>query len=73
MTETLRVLDAASSAQRRTTSIRGDFCRSIIVGVEMARQAVQHLAANSARAQEPAEIMSSRCLELEREITTLKK
>ena len=39
----------------------------------MARQAVQQLAVNSARAQEPAEVMSGRCLQLEREITSLKR
>ena len=62
MTETLKVLNTASSAWRRTTSMKGDLRRSIIIGVEVARQTVQHLAANSARAQKPAEFMSSRCL-----------
>lgn len=63
MTETLRVLDAASNAQRKIFSMKGDLRRQIIVRIEEARQTVQQLAANSARAQELAEVMSGRCLE----------
>ena len=66
MTEALRVLDEASSAQRETSTMKGDFRRKIIVGVEVAKQAVQQLVANSARAQEPAEIMSGQCYQLEK-------
>ena len=73
MTETLRVLDAASSAQKKTSTMKGDLRRQIIIGVEVARQAVQQLAVNSARAQEPAEVMSGRCLQLEREVASLKR
>ncbi|EGI60172.1 hypothetical protein G5I_11646 [Acromyrmex echinatior] len=40
---------------------------------EVARQAVQQLAANSARAQEPIEVMSGKCLQLEREVASLKR
>ena len=65
MTEILKVLDMASSARRRMTSMKGNLRRSIIIGIEVARQTVQHLATNSARTQEPAKIMSSRCLELD--------
>ena len=63
MTETLRVLDAASNAQRKTFSMKGDLRQQIIVRVEEARQTVQQLAANSARTQELAEVMSGRCVE----------
>ncbi|EGI68859.1 hypothetical protein G5I_02437 [Acromyrmex echinatior] len=73
MTETLRVLDAASSAQSKTSSMKGDLRRQIIVGVEVARQAVQQPAANSVRAQEPAEVMSGRCPQFEREVEALRK
>ena len=66
--ETLRVLDAASSAQRKTFSMKGDLRRQIIIGVEMARQAIQQLAMNSARTQESAEVMSRRCLQPEQEV-----
>ncbi|KYN38430.1 hypothetical protein ALC56_07206 [Trachymyrmex septentrionalis] len=40
MTEALRVLDEASSAQRETSTMKGDFRRKIIVGVEVAKQAI---------------------------------
>lgn len=73
MTKTLKVLDVASEAQSKTSSMKGDLRRQIIVGVEVGRQAVQFLAANSTRAQVSAEVMSGRCLELEREITALRK
>ncbi|KYN38477.1 hypothetical protein ALC56_07123 [Trachymyrmex septentrionalis] len=56
MAETLLALDEASSAQRKTSTMRGDFRRRIIVGIEVAKQAVQRLAATAAevlvRAQE---------------------
>lgn len=73
VTETLRVLNAAYGAQKKTSSMKGDLRHQIIVGVEVARQAVQQLAVNTARAQEPAEVISGRCLQLEREIEALKK
>jgi len=41
MTETLSVLDAASSAQCKTSTMKDDLRRQIIVGVEVAKQAVQ--------------------------------
>jgi len=63
MTETLRVLDAASNAQRKIFFMKGDLCRQIIVRIEEARQTIQQLAANSVRAQELVEVMSGRCLE----------
>lgn len=37
MTETLRVLDAVSTAQRKTSSMKSDLRRQIIVGVKIAR------------------------------------
>ncbi|EGI60169.1 hypothetical protein G5I_11642 [Acromyrmex echinatior] len=42
MTEILRVLDAASNVQRKTTSMKGDLRRQIIINVKVTRQAVQH-------------------------------
>jgi len=75
MAETLLVLDEASSAQRKTSTMRGDFRRRIIVGVEVAKQAVQQLAAraaDSARTQEPAKTMKGRCFQLEQEMEALK-
>jgi len=41
MTETLRVLDAASNAQRKIFSMKGDLRRQIIVRIEEARETVQ--------------------------------
>ncbi|EGI60175.1 hypothetical protein G5I_11650 [Acromyrmex echinatior] len=74
MIEILRILDAASNAQRKTTSMKNDFHRQIIIGVEVARQAVQHLATISTMpAQMPAEIMNGRCLDLERKIAGRRK
>ena len=75
MAETLLVLDEASSAQRKTSTMRGDFRRRIIVGVEVAKQTVQQLAAraaDSARNQEPAKTMKGRCFQLEQEMEALK-
>ena len=64
MAETLLALDEASSAQRKTSTMRGDFRRRIIVGIEVAKQAVQRLAATAAevlvRAQESVDTADGR-------------
>ena len=72
MADTLDVLDQASSAQRKTSTMKGDFRRHIIVGIGVAKEAVQRLAAVAlVRAQEPADTTDGRYRQLEREMEEL--
>jgi len=72
MADTLDVLDHASSAQRKTSTMKGDFRRHIIVGIGVAKEAVQRLAAVAlVRAQEPADTTDGRYRQLEREMEEL--
>ncbi|XP_018377266.1 PREDICTED: uncharacterized protein LOC108770270 [Trachymyrmex cornetzi] len=73
MAETLRVLETAGEAERRTQSIKGDLRRQIKVGVNVAKIAVQRLVSEISRSTEPTDEIRANNLALEREVIKLRR
>ncbi|KYN21795.1 hypothetical protein ALC57_05825, partial [Trachymyrmex cornetzi] len=71
--ETLRVLEIAGEAERRTTTMKGDFRRQIKVGVNVAKIAVQRLVTDIAKHSRPADEIKENNLALEREVVRLRR
>ncbi|KYN21285.1 hypothetical protein ALC57_06384 [Trachymyrmex cornetzi] len=73
MAETLRVLETAGEAERRTQSMKGDLRRQIKVGVNVAKVAVQRLVSEITKGAGPADEVRANNLALEKEIIKLRR
>ncbi|XP_018372846.1 PREDICTED: uncharacterized protein LOC108767438 [Trachymyrmex cornetzi] len=73
MAETLRVLETAGEAERRTQSMKGDLRRQIKVGVNVAKIAVQKLVADIAKGTGPSDEIRVNNLALEKEVIKLRR
>ncbi|XP_011065537.1 PREDICTED: uncharacterized protein LOC105152792 [Acromyrmex echinatior] len=71
--ETLRVLDIAGEAERRTLTINGALGRQIKVGVNVAKIAVQRLVSDIDKRSGPSDEIRANNLALEREIIRLRR
>ncbi|EGI62171.1 hypothetical protein G5I_09524 [Acromyrmex echinatior] len=71
--ETLRVLDIAGEAERRTVSMNGALRRQIKVGVNVAKIAVQRLVADITKCSGPSDEVRANNLALEREVIKLRR
>ncbi|KYN17799.1 hypothetical protein ALC57_09903, partial [Trachymyrmex cornetzi] len=73
MAETLRVLETAGEAERRTQSMKGDLRRQIKVGVNVAKIAVQKLVEEIVKGTGPRDEIRANNLALEKEIIKLRR
>lgn len=73
MTETLRVLDMAGEAERRTQTMKGDLRRQIKVGVNVAKIAIQRIASDIVKSTGPVDEIRTNNLALEREVLKLRR
>ncbi|XP_018377450.1 PREDICTED: uncharacterized protein LOC108770382 [Trachymyrmex cornetzi] len=73
MVETLRVLDMAGEAERRTQTMKGDLRRQMKVGVNVAKIAIQRLASDIVKSAGPVDEVRSINLALEREVLKLRR
>ncbi|EGI70783.1 hypothetical protein G5I_00415 [Acromyrmex echinatior] len=71
--ETLRVLDIAGEAERKTVSMNGALRRQIKVGVNVAKIAVQRLVADITKCSGPSDEARANNLALEREVIKLRR
>ncbi|XP_018377655.1 PREDICTED: uncharacterized protein LOC108770518 [Trachymyrmex cornetzi] len=73
MAETLRVLETAGEAERRTQSMKGDLRRQIKVGVNVAKIAVQRLVSEIVKGTRPSDEVRTNNLALEKEVIKLRR
>ncbi|XP_018364345.1 PREDICTED: uncharacterized protein LOC108762038 [Trachymyrmex cornetzi] len=73
MAETLRVLETAGEAERRTQTMKGDLRRQIKVGVNVAKIAVQRLVSEISKGTGPTDEVRANNLALEREVIKLRR
>ncbi|XP_018376310.1 PREDICTED: uncharacterized protein LOC108769691 [Trachymyrmex cornetzi] len=73
MAETLRVLETAGEAERRTQTMKGDLRRQIKLGVNVAKIAVQRLVSEISKGTGPTNEVRANNLALEREVIKLRR
>ncbi|KYN21052.1 hypothetical protein ALC57_06591, partial [Trachymyrmex cornetzi] len=73
MAETLRVLETAGEAERRTQTMKGDLRRQIKVGVNVAKIAVQRLVSEILKDTGPTDEIRANNQALEREVVKLRR
>ena len=73
MAETLRVLNIAADAEKRTQTMKGDLRRQIIIGVNVAKVAIQRLVSDISKCEGPVDEVKANNLALEREVLKLRK
>ena len=71
--DTLRKLDIAGDAERKTQSMNGALRRQIKVGINVAKVAVQQLLAVIDKSAEPTDVIRANNLALEEEVAKLRK